>query len=41
MDEAGRYTAEHTGMDANIEIGKLKHLLTRLTMYLMKKKKQQ
>jgi len=27
MDEAGRYTAEHTVMDANIEIGKLKHLL--------------
>ena len=27
MDDAGRYTAEHTVMDANIEIGKLKHLL--------------
>ena len=27
MDQAGRYTAEHTVMDANIEIGKLKHLL--------------
>ena len=27
MDEAGRYTAEHTVMDANLEIGKLKHLL--------------
>ena len=27
MDDAGRYTAEHTVMDANLEIGKLKHLL--------------
>jgi len=27
MDQAGRYTAEHTVMDANLEIGKLKHLL--------------
>ena len=27
MDDAGRYTAEHTLMDANLEIGKLKHLL--------------
>ena len=27
MDQAGRYTAEHTLMDANLEIGKLKHLL--------------
>ena len=27
MDQAERYTAEHTVMDANIEIGKLKHLL--------------
>ena len=27
MDQAGRYTAEHTVMDVNLEIGKLKHLL--------------
>ena len=27
MDEAGRYTAEHTVMDANLEIRELKHLL--------------
>ena len=27
MDQAGRYTAEHTVMDANLEIGKLKYLL--------------
>ena len=27
MDDAGRYTAEHTLMDANLEIGQLKHLL--------------
>ena len=27
MDDAGRYTAEHTVMDATLEIGKLKHLL--------------
>ena len=26
-DEAGRYTAEHTVMDANLEIRELKHLL--------------
>ena len=26
-DEAGRYTAEHTVMDANLEIWELKHLL--------------
>ena len=27
MDDAGRYTAEHTLMDANLEVSKLKHLL--------------
>jgi len=27
MDQAGRYTAEHTVMDANLEVSKLKHLL--------------
>ena len=27
MDDAGRYTAEHTLMDANLEVNKLKHLL--------------
>ena len=27
MDDAGRYTAEHTLMDANLEIANLKHLL--------------
>jgi len=27
MDNAGRYTAEHTLMDANLEVSKLKHLL--------------
>ena len=27
MDEAGRWTAEHTVMDANLEIRELKHLL--------------
>ena len=27
MDDAGRYTAEHTLMDANLEINQLKHLL--------------
>ena len=27
MDQAGRYTAEHTLMDANLEVSKLKHLL--------------
>ena len=27
MDNAGRYTAEHTLMDANLEIANLKHLL--------------
>tara|TARA_R110001583_G_scaffold68588_2_gene195011 strand:+ start:721 stop:918 length:198 start_codon:yes stop_codon:yes gene_type:complete len=27
MDNAGRYTAEHTLMDANLEINQLKHLL--------------
>ena len=26
-DEAGRFTAEHTVMDANLEIRELKHLL--------------
>ena len=26
-DESGRYTAEHTVMDANLEIRELKHLL--------------
>jgi len=26
-DEAGRWTAEHTVMDANLEIRELKHLL--------------
>ena len=26
-DESGRYTAEHTVMDKNLEIGELKHLL--------------
>jgi len=26
-DETGRYTAEHTVMDANLEIRELKHLL--------------
>ena len=26
-DEAARFTAEHTLMDANLEIGQLKHLL--------------
>ena len=27
MNDAGRYTAEHTLMDANLEVSKLKHLL--------------
>ena len=27
MDEAGRFTAEHTVMESGIEIRKLKHLL--------------
>mgnify|MGYP001300232169 FL=1 len=27
MSDAGRYTAEHTLMDANLEINQLKHLL--------------
>ena len=27
MDDSGRYTAEHTLMDANLEVSKLKHLL--------------
>ena len=27
MDEAGRYTAEHTVMDKDLEIRELKHLL--------------
>ena len=27
MNDAGRYTAEHTLMDANLEINQLKHLL--------------
>ena len=27
MDDAGKYTAEHTLMDANLEINQLKHLL--------------
>ena len=27
MDQAGRYTAEHTVMDANLEVSKLKHWL--------------
>ena len=42
MDQAARYTAEHTVMDANLEIGKLKHLLKiaedRIESYLKENK---
>ena len=40
MDDAGRYTAEHTLMDANLEVSKLKHLLEVVEDKIRKLEKQ-